>query len=306
MKKIHRLFSLAAATVLSAVAIAAFTGCDTNNPEITITYEFNGEEYAVDYILTRKGAPQTVRHFLELVDAGYYTDTVIHNCESNGTFLYGGGYTWNAEEEEPEKQLVERDYWSWVKNYEAENNFTFTQSVFALDKTPLYTVYGEFSNNGCVDNGKKYSHSYSLYPGALAMYYTEQGTDSTRVSVTRIDDVSNNDGESTQEGNYYTYNSATAMFYTFTGTGSRTELDKDYCVFGHVIDYAEIQELLDAITEYETTVLTGDEETFTESVTIENVNQYDLVDEVRNAKIPTTYEVPVEPIYIRSVKINKY
>ncbi len=302
MKKSHRFFAILSATALSVAAIAAFTGCETNHPEITITYEFNNTEYEVEYILSRKGAPQTVCHFIELADAGYYDGTIIHDYVSDGVFLYGGGYTWDDSQSELEKKLVEKDYWSELKEYEQENNYEFTQSVFTVDGEGTYTLYGEFSDNGCKPNSQTYSHSYTLYPGALVMYYTDKGTDTTRVDVTRSDDGSK------QTGSMYKYNCATSLFYTWTGTGSRTDLDSSYSVFGCTKDFTALQELLDAIAEYTENNLTGEEETFTEELTVKNVNQYDPINGglISNAKIPATYNVPVEPIYIKSVKVNKY
>lgn len=60
MKKLHRILSIASAAVLSAAAVAMFTACDSAEPEIVITYNFLGEDYEVEYTLSRKGAPQTV------------------------------------------------------------------------------------------------------------------------------------------------------------------------------------------------------------------------------------------------------
>ncbi len=302
MKKSHRFFALVSATALSVAAIAAFTGCETNNPEITITYEFNGTEYEVEYVLSRKGAPQTVRHFIELADAGYYNGTVIHDYASDGVFLYGGGYTWNQDATELEEKLVEKDYWSELKKYEQEHNYQFTQSVFNAGGEGTYTLYGEFSDNGCKGNSQSYSHNYSLYPGALVMYYTDKGSDTTRVDTSRSDDGS------IQKGNLYKYNCATSLFYTWTGTGTRTDLDKSYCVFGCTKDYSKLQNLLTAITDYAANNLTGEEESFGEEVTIKNVNQYDPINGglISNAKIPATYHVPVEPIYLKTVKVSKY
>jgi len=300
VKKFSRLFTIATAAALSLVSVAAFAGCETNNPEVTITYEFNGTKYEVEYQLSRKGAPQTVRHFIELADAGYYNDTVIHDYVSDGTFLYGGGYTWNENATEIEDKLVEKDYWTELKKYEEENNYSFTQSVTTTDGEKLYTLYGEFSENGCEGNSKTYKHSYSLYPGALVMYYTAKGSDTTRVSVTRSDS-----GE-TQSGNYYKYNCATSLFYTWTGTGSRTDLDDEYSVFGCAKDYSQLETLLDAIKTYESDNFSGDEESFTEMVSIKNVNQYDPIETVKNSKIDAEYNVPTVPIYIRTVKVTKY
>lgn len=306
------MLTVAAAAVFAVVPTVMFSGCETNNPEVVITYEFNGAEYEVEYILSRKGAPQTVRHFIELADAGYYNDTVVHDYVSNGSFLYCGGYTWDETADELEKNLVERDYWSWVKAYEKDNDYEFTQSVWTYNTEteaydiPQYTVYGEFSKNGCDANSKTYTHNGTLYPGTLVMYYTENGNDLSRVAVTRSDDGSNNGGESRQEGNLYQYNCATSLFYTWTGSGTRSDLDDLYSVFGYTKDYDRLEELLDAIDDYEEEYLSGTDESFTETVTISNVNQYDTVSSVREAKIPADYNVPVVPIYIRSVKVTKY
>lgn len=311
-KNFRRMLTVAAAAVFAVIPTVMFSGCETNNPEVVITYEFNGTKYEVEYILSRKGAPQTVRHFIELADAGYYNDTVVHDYVSSGSFLYCGGYTWDETADELEKNLVEIDYWSWVKAYEEQNDYEFTQSVWAYNTEteaydiPQYTVYGEFSENGCNNNSKTYTHNGTLYPGTLVMYYTKNGNDSSRVAVTRSDDGSNNEGESRQEGNLYQYNCATSLFYTWTGSGTRPDLDALYSVFGYTKDYDRMEELLDAISDYEEDNYSGSDESFTETVTISNVNQYETISSVREAKIPADYNVPVTPIYIRSVKVTKY
>ncbi len=323
MKKSMRLFAVLASAAICGSAVALFAGCDTNYPEVAITYEFNGTEYEVEYTLSRKGAPQTVQHFIELADAGYYDGTVIHDYRSNGIFLYGGAYRYNADGE-----LEEKDYWTELRNYEKEHGPTFTQTVFARgsvmanyltergdyiaagevynaesEKVPLYTLHGEFSGNGVTLNGKSYRHQ----KGALGMFYTQKGDrEDTVVTTVRSDGGANNDNNPEQSDKYKT-NCATSIFYTFTGDSNTTN-DKNYTVFGLVKDYSRFQELLDAIADYTETLendTDGDGSLFTEEQTFP-ANQYDPIDLVRNAKIDVVYNVPVEPITIKSVKVKKY
>lgn len=296
MKKIFRAITVAAATTIAAVSMLAMVGCDTKYPEVTITYEFNGKKYEVEYMLTRNGAPQTVRHFIELADAGYYDGTVIHDYNNNGLYLYGGGYVLDENGE-----LEEKDYWTEVKKLENEGA-NFTQTVFMEgDKTPLYTVRGEFSANGVKKNNKSYYHNQA---GTLVMYYMDKGSDTTRVGTVRSDGGENNDGEDYQEGDYYKYNSATSLFYTFTSTGgAKTELDDTYCAFGRTKDFEQLQKLLNAVSDV---MSERDEENpFLVKQDI-ILNQHDPFDLIRNGKISATYSVPDIPITIVSVKVNKY
>lgn len=300
MKKIFRAITLAAAAVMTVASVAAFAGCDTNEPEVAITYEFNNKKYEVVYVLTRKGAPQTVQHFIELADAGYYDGTIIHDYQSNGVFLYGGGYTLDEE-----KNLVEKDYWTEVKNLEQEKGIQFTQTVFTNEdkdvSEPLYTVHGEFKNNGVSPNSKSYKQNRA---GTLVMYYMNKGSDSTRVATIRSDGGENNDGEPYQMDDKYVYNSATSLFYTFTSDGDRTELDADYCAFGRTKNFEDLKALLDAVKEFSGTL--ADDASFTEERTV-ILNQYDPFPLVQSAKIPATYNTPIDnPITVVSVRVKKY
>ena len=59
MKKNFRRFAaFAAAAVLSVSAAAMLAGCTSNQPEVVITYSFNGNTYEVEYTLSRSDAPQ--------------------------------------------------------------------------------------------------------------------------------------------------------------------------------------------------------------------------------------------------------
>ncbi len=321
MKKSLRILAVLSTVAVSVASAALFAGCETKTPEVRITYEFEGKEYEVEYTLSRTGAPQTVRHFMELADAGYYDGTVIHDYRTDGT-LYGGAYILNGSE------LEEKDYWTELRNYEKEEGFTFTQTVFANgkdlagyfaeegdyvsggktytaadEKVPLYTLHGEFSSNGVTPNSKSYRHDQK---GILAMYYTEKGNKiSTEVTVVRSDGGANNNNEPEQSGQYKT-NCATSIFYTFNGS-SNTSLDASYIAFGCVKDYDQMQALLDAVKEYCDTHedTDGDGNIFTHTETLP-VNRYDPIDSVRGVPIDMDCNVPVQPITVKSVKVTKY
>lgn len=322
MKKSLRLFAVLATLAVGATSAALFAGCDTDTPEVTITYEFEGTEYKVEYVLTRKGAPQTVQHFIELADAGYYDGTVIHDYQTSGIFLYGGAYTMQ------DGELKEKDYWTELRNYEKEHNYAFTQTVFAQGKVmanylaeagnylaggqsynaestkiPLYTLHGEFEANGVTTNSKIYHHNRK---GVLAMYYTEKGAnENTTVTTVRSDGGANNNNEPEQSDKYKT-NCATSIFYTFNGE-NQTALDKTNTAFGVTKNFSQMQALLNAIGDYEADHedTDGDDKIFTETQHV-LANQYDPIDLVRNAKIYADYNVPVQPILIKSVKVTKY
>lgn len=297
--KLRRIISLASVLLVGGCTLGMFAGCTTKHPEVTITYSFNGKDYAVRYTLSRNDAPKTVQHFLELVDAGFYDGMCIHDYKSDA--MYSGGYYLK------DGELEEVDYFTKVKELEEEKGITFTQSVWTADgnKTPLYTVYGEFYDNG-VEH--QYARENRHSRGALAMYYQQvQDTSKPTIEVTveRADGGASNDGNPLQEQPYY-WNCATSLIYTFSATNYT--LDNSYCVFGmaNEKDYREKLEegLFAAIAEYEEDL--PEEESFTKETT-EKLNQYDPFEEVRNAAITATYDTPVDrPIIIKSIKINKY
>ncbi len=284
-KTLHRIFASLSAAVLSVGVVAACTGCTTNNPEVTITYTFNGKDYEVDYILSRKSGPQTTQHFIELADKGYYDGLVIHDYETDA--LYGGGYTYDT----TTKKLTEKDYFTTVKDW------GLTQSVFIKDSENKYvgtnTLYGEFSGNA-VSLADKLKHE----KGSLVMYYSSKGASAERVSTIR------NQDNTIQDSKEYKYNSATSLFYTYLGSANSV-LDNSYCVFGKTKNYDEQMSgddgLLTAISEYR-----KENTGFTEITTVyPNLND-PYFESVRVDKVSATYDVPTQPIVIKSVKVTRY
>ncbi len=299
MKKFLRFFAVIGAAVITAGALFMFAGCTTKHPEITITYTFHDKDYKVDYTLSRNDAPNTVQHFIELADAGFYDGLCVHNYDSN--FLYTGGYKLNAD-----KELEEVDYFTVVKQLEEEKGIVFTQSVWTADdaRTPLYTVYGEFTDNGVAT---QYSRENAHSTGALVMYYTDKGASfNADVTVSRADKGKENEKQPYQTVKYST-NSATSLFYTYTSPDTNYLRGNSYCVFGMAKNYADQLEngLLKAIEDYcEEYVKDG------ESFTVERVektNRYEPFEELAKGDLEETFQTPVDqPIIIKSVKVNKY
>lgn len=307
MKKIlRRIAGISTAAVIAAGGCALLAGCDSNNPEVTIVYEFNGKTYEVEYKLSRLDAPKTVTHFLELADAGFYNDTCVHDYD--GVFFQMGGYRME------EGELSAIDYFSEVKNLEKDKNITFTQSVWKRGDTnsPLYTVYGEFDANG---NYPAKSREFTHSVGALVMTYTDKGNFKQTVTTLRNDGGKGNNGDAYDNDKDYMYNSATSLFYTYTGETS-TSRSQDHCVFGMAIDYeGQFQPLVDAINEYiadHTPEGEDSEYSFTTERTVQRINEKEQGDdpdfeELRRGDVEANYDVPLEaPIYVRSVKVTKY
>lgn len=284
-KKLFRKLTLLTAAVVTVGATFAFAGCDTANPEVTITYTFQNKDYEVDYILSRSSAPQTVQHFIELAEHGYYEGLCIHDYKSDA--LYTGGYTYD----EGSESLVMKDYFTTVQDW------NLTQSVYRTDDltTGTNTLYGEFEKNGVKREGSYYTHSR----GALVMFYNDTNESTERVYTKRS-------GDSTlQSGSYYSNNCATSLFYTFTGSSS-AKGDSE-CVFGKAKDYdnqlSGDNGLLTAIDDYIET-LSEEADGFTKEFAVANINQYDPI--VKSTVISATFEVPIEAIVIKSVKVTKY
>ncbi len=330
-KFFSRLGAVVLSAALSAGALMMFAGCTTNHPEVTITYTFNGVDYAVDYVLSREDAPQTVTHFIELADAGYYNGTVIHDYSTN--FLYGGGYRLVDEDGKDfdyatnnntmkSFELSEINYFEVVRRLEEEQNFKFTQSVWERDGTRnnpkkgegLYTVRSESTDRVHHEGGREYSHSQ----GALVMYYSQKNDSFTEeVVIERADGGKNNDGQAL-EYQRYIYHSTTSLFYTYTSPSSNSELAKTNTVFGMAKKYADQLEngLLKAIADYidEHRSDVEDEEgaseySFTEEQVV-TLNRYEPFPGLATAGLDNSenpFATPMSaPIIIKSVKVTKY
>ncbi len=298
MKKIIKRVAVGAAVLAVLCSVPLMSGCESDHPEATITIEYDGSVYELNYRLYRNMYPQTVRHFIELADGGFYNNTIIHNYASS--YLYGGGYSYNAEGYESD---YETDYEEGTgamgeyfeansKEYEYYYDYfragKLTPSVYTdwsesygyLDENALPTVIGEVGDSHVIQNG-----ALSGGFGALRMYYSSKSSllDASDVVYLRKD--SGPDG--IFEG--YAKHSATSMFSIQTSTSSGST---EYCIFGQLIETEALTDLTSALST-----------TSTLSVSNVVIDQYDALIESSNV---TTYIVTAKPIIIRSVAITKY
>lgn len=286
------------AVALSGMALAApmLSACNTDHPEAKITVEFEGISYVLKYKMYRNMYPQTVQHFIELADNGFYNDTIIHNYQSS--YWYGGGYGYSETDELSYKEAYaegreglldyldavskEREY-SVLADPDAGK---ITPSVY-LDYqngeyvSPLNTLIGEFSNNQHkIENGAL-KGSF----GALRMYYSSK---SDVKEYVRLDKKGSPEGVMGE----YKYNSATSLFSI--QVGSSTSSDSSYCIFATIKDEESLTKLRTAISDSSVS-------TTETSLYIDNYDRF-LAANSNEA----TYRVTNKAIIIRSVEITKY
>jgi cyclophilin family peptidyl-prolyl cis-trans isomerase len=282
----------------AACAVPFISGCaiKTSHPEAKVTISFNDNTYVLKYKLYRNMYPQTVLHFIELADSGFYNDTIIHNYTDS--YWYGGGYSYTDEYESYFSSSAMDEYLednSKEAIYEdLFNNGGLTPSVYKnyVDgnyQDALSTLIGEFSSNKhTIDNGALTS-SY----GCLRMYYTDKTTD--EVVYTKKDG-----NEKKELFGEYKYNSATSLFNIQVGTS--TSADTSYCIFGQLKDIDPLTELQEDIADYisDSTYTTSSFKTSSQ-IYVDNYDTY-----VGYRVNQATYYTTAKPIIIKSVKITKY
>ncbi len=297
-KKGHIIAAVALAGV--AAAVPMLSGCVNNYPTAEITIEYNEVEYVLEYKLYRNMYPQTVKHFIELADNGFYDGTIVHDYQSS--YWYCGGYTYGEGYSEAyadgkeglldylEANSKEKAYSELAnpENLGANGRPVITPSVYYdfIDgnySQPLDTLIGEFSNNQHkIDNGAL-KQSF----GALRMYYTTKPGDEVQNKRVYLD---KNGSEKGVQGDYK-YNCATSLFSIQSGTSTST--DSNYCIFGTLIDTDKFTELKEAVAKSYTTT----------EVQI-YVDNYDSFIEPQTNE--TTYRVVKSPIVIKTVKMKTY
>lgn len=293
--RLAKIAALLISVLLVLTAAFAFVGCETKRPEISIKLSFNGQTYEMEYKLYRNMYPQTVAHYLELIDMGYFDGTVIHDYQSDR--MVGGGYEYEGDDVEDD--LAAKDYDAATKD--ENGNVTLENvSVWADEnKESAYnTLYGEFSANGFTVENNGLTNSL----GSIGTYYytpIKTTGDAPRVWVQLNSDNS-------MDTRPYSYNSAKSMFYLYTGSSGT---DSNYCTFGVLKDSGDqetFQSLLDAIKEYTLETLNGGDEegaeVFTSEVSMTIEDEYWSEDSYENV----TFNVPKAQIVIESVRVLKY
>ena len=282
-----------AAVLLAAVCLFGcslmFVGCESRNPEITMRISFNGESYELRYKLSRDLYSQTVAHYLELIDLGFYDGTVISDYQEDR--LIGGGYTYADMENGDElADLTACDYEGATTD--ENGNVTLNNvTVWAdADRTVATNrLHGETSANGfSIESGDGLRNRF----GALGTYSYVNANEKKIVYYAKSSD----NGYGSSE---YYKNSTTSLFYIYTSTTSST--DRSYCVFAELADDASkdaLNDLLDAVKAYTDEL---ESESFTEEKEVTIVDPY-----TTDGSYETKFAVPVEKIIIEQVTVNKY
>lgn len=301
--KASKLFSVIIAAVLLAGCAFMFAACESRHPEITFTISFNDETYTIEYKLDRSVAPQTVAHYIELIDLDYFDNTVIHDYQDDR--MIGGGYTYMVDDQIDmsidEMDLTPLDY----EGITTDGNGNVTLQNISLWRDaectqPLNRLFGEISSGNGVSmgNGSFLSNSF----GALGTYtyaYKMTGEEGMKdfVYITPSESGASN-------ARQYYRNSVQGMFYIYTSESTST--DGNFCVFGQLKNEASetaLRDLKTAITTYqEDHDLDSFTDVKTDSVVYDNMvgnGSYTLDGEDR-------FDVPVEKIIIEKVEVTKY
>ena len=291
-----KVFSVVLAVFLLVGVAFAFVGCESDYPQIRITIQFNDNDsdtddtYVLNYRLSRKMYKQTVNHYIELIDAGFYDGTVIHDYQSNR--MVGGGYTYNDVEND--------DYRDLASLAEAYDALSLTPTVWAdADYSEaLNTLYGETAANGHGIDGEG---AYTNEKGALGTYTyldsSELPTPKPVVSAHKTSDGSD------RKNIPYQYNAVTSMFYLYTG--SSASADSNFCVFGVLADddsSTRFDELLSAISSYTSTMKDEDDNySFTE---VQDMRIDDAMTEF--GYYTAEFNIPKVKIVIESIEVTSY
>ncbi|MDE7330359.1 MAG: peptidylprolyl isomerase [Clostridia bacterium] len=306
------LICLASAVVLSVSALS-FSACniETDHPEAVITYEFNGNEYAVKYTLYRNLRPHTVRHFIELADSGFYDNTVVHDFDTSDWFT--GGYSYDAEDYTAKKDNANTltEYFSdnskeadYVRLY-ADGVLTptvYKDSAYnPVDQTVgdaseyLPVLFGEFFNNV---HQEITNDPLNAELGCLKMfYYTKESTQKVCVKPASSDFALLPD---------YKYNCATSVFGVQTAASSGFAKSA-YAVFAKLADTDAFDKLLDAVNDFIENEHGNTRSNFYTSaeVRVDNLDEYSNKPEADKG-IEVTFKAPKTPIVLKTVKITKY
>ena len=316
--KIKKLIACIALSATVACVAATATGCsaETDHPEVSITYEFNGKSYEIVYTLYRNMYPNTVRHFIELTENGFYNNTVVHDMQTSDWF--GGSYSYYEEEYNSraadEDEGAMSDYYS-LEDYandiyvskEAEyhklfndgklsttvySNIAYSGQTQILDKQyKMATLIGEFSENQHEIEKGALTAEY----GCLKMYYSQKET-KKKVYVTPTgDQIAHMD---------YSKNCATYVFGMQVGTTS-TYVASKYCVFATVKDSSKVENLVSAVSEYNSEKYgTSGASYIMASAKVDQLETFS--DKEEDANIEENFRSPKTAIVIKSVKVVSY
>lgn len=291
--KIAKLFSILVAAAVLFTCTLMFAACESKYPEIEMKISFNGETYTLTYKLYRSPYEQTVEHYLELIDMGYFDNTVIHDYQDDR--MVGGGYTYeDIENGDITDDLTALNYYAATHNEDGSVKIPVSVWKDSASTQATNRLYGEIESNGFRTNFSGVENQ----TGAIGTYSYVSGNEKSSVYVKRTNDP---DGERA-EREYYN-NSVTSMFYLATGDSAAS--DSSFCVFGELANSDSVtafSDLTTAISDYITAQQeSNDSYSFTE--TVEKTIEDDMASE---SQYDVTFNVPKVKIVISSVEVTKY
>lgn len=300
---------LICAALASTIGVAATTaGCstETDHPTVEITYSFNSESYTLEFKLYRNMYPNTVRHFIELADCGFYNGTIVHDWETQDWI--GGGY--NYDESAYVSAVSGTDMAQYfidnskeVEYYEKART-VLTPTVYANKEhkdgvwsvqadTALATLIGEFSGNigQEIEQG-----ALSAANGCLKMFYYEKQT-SQHVYVQPATAKSAIDAQ-------YKNNCATSLFALQVSTTTTYTANK-YCVFATITDESALENFKEAVSSHMSSYGAAESSQYlSQVVTVDANDEYSTSGEDKDRE--ETFRVPKTAIVVKEVKVTKY
>ncbi|MDE6585610.1 MAG: peptidylprolyl isomerase [Clostridia bacterium] len=302
--------AVSAAVVTSACVSLGACNIETAHPEAEITYEFNGETYAVKYTLYRDLRPHTVRHFIELANEGFYDGTIVHDFDSSDWFT--GGYSYDSEDYTAKKDNAGQ----MAEYFEAHAKEDAYVKLYADGKLSK-TVFKESAYNDVTEKienaneyvpalmGEFYNNIHQEFDndplnaeiGCLKTYYYDKTT-TNKVFVTPTSDQTIRAD--------YSNNCTTSLFAVQTSSSSSYSRS-DYCVFARLSSTDAFYDLTDAVNDYITNEHGGTRSNFYNETTVhvDNNDNYSDKAEADKGK-EVKFKAPKTPIIIKTVKITKY
>ena len=285
-KILKKIICGALATVSVFGCAATLTACETSHPQVEMEIEFAGESYVLTYEMARNVTPATVKHFIWLVDNGYYNGLCVHDFKE-GSKMYAGAYKAAAEATDADG-LAYVPYYSTIAKYDNYASFPYSVWLDSDKKTPTYTLYGEFENNNVqVENGK-IKESF----GSLSMFYY----DSSKYEASKTDVWGAREANSEKVyKRTYEQNSATSIFYMNLSQGA-SSYNKNYCTFATLSEDSVdvLKDLLEEIDE---------QDDFVETHTVRVMEDDPVLGEY---EVSVDFAVPQKEIKIKMVKVTKY
>lgn len=310
----YAVITFALALIVAFSAAASACTIKTKHPRAKITIEFNSKTYDIEYTLYRNMYPQTVKHFIELADEGFYDNMIVHNYTSTNWFT--GAFAYNAEgdysaafsagssnvREYLENNTKEPEYYnlfnagklspSVYKKLSYDKNGK--ETVSAEDALP--TLIGEFSSN----DHKIKQNPVTADLGVLKMFYYGKGDTNQKVAI------ENSFGQLLEHD--YKYNCATSVFAIQVSSNDGAYNESNYCTFARLRnDKAtdRLNSLIEAIEDYIADELESTNNDFTRSVSV-TVDTLDAFADEGGQAIETTFTTTQKPLIVKSVKITKY